>query len=295
MAVPILLDTDIGSDIDDAVALAYLLRQPQCELLGITTVTGEPQKRAQLADAVCRAFGRDDVPVFSGAARPMLVPPRQLTAPQASILPKWPHRDVFPPDTAVDFLRRTIRTRPGEITLLTIGALTNVALLYALDPQIPSLLKNHVMMAGHYLNRAIGYGPTEWNAAGDPHAAAAVFAAGLPDVTCIGLDVTSRCVLPADEFRRRFSAGPLRIVRDMAEIWFHQRPLVAFHDPLAAAVIFEPSLCRYATGRVEVELQSTRLAGYTLFDANASPAPHRVATEVASERFFEHYFGVVSA
>jgi len=114
-------------------------------------------------------------------------------------------------------------------------------------------------------------------------------------VTCIGLDVTYRCVMQADEFRRRFSARPLRLVRDMAEIWFHQRPLVAFHDPLAAAVIFEPSLCRYATGRVEVELQSTRLAGYTLFDANARPAPHRVATEVASERFFEHYFGVVSA
>ncbi len=55
--LPVLLDTDIGSDIDDAVALAYLLRQPRCELLGITTVSGEPDKRAMLADAVCRAGG----------------------------------------------------------------------------------------------------------------------------------------------------------------------------------------------------------------------------------------------
>ncbi len=295
MAIPILLDTDIGSDIDDAVALAYLLRQPQCELLGITTVTGEPEKRACLADAICRAFGRSDVPIFSGAARPILVPQRQPAAPQASVLPKWPHRETFAPDTAVDFLRQTIRSRPGEITLLTIGPLTNVGLLYALDPQIPSLLKSHVLMAGHYFNRAVGYGPTEWNAGGDPHAAAAVFAANPPAVTCIGLDVTSRCVLPADEFRRRFSAGPLRVVLDMAEVWFQQRPSVTFHDPLAAAVVFEPSLCRYATGRVEVELQSTRLMGYTAFDANARPAPHRVATEVASERFFERYFAVVSA
>ncbi|MGB9625007.1 MAG: nucleoside hydrolase [Phycisphaerae bacterium] len=87
MAIPILLDTDIGSDIDDAVALAYLLRQPQCELLGITTVTGEPEKRARLADAICRAFGRSDVPIFSGAARPILVPQRQPAAPIRKHIP----------------------------------------------------------------------------------------------------------------------------------------------------------------------------------------------------------------
>lgn len=293
--VPVLFDTDIGSDIDDAVALAYLLKQPHCDLLGITTVTGEPEKRAMLVDAECRAFGRNEVPIFSGAARPLIIEQRQPTVPQASILPKWPHRDSFASNTAVDFLRQTIRAHPGEITLLSVGPLTNIALLFALDPQIPTLLKQHVMMGGHYLNRAYGAGPTEWNTAGDPHASAIVFAAPVPSVTCIGLDVTTRCQLPGDECRRRFATGPLRVVADMAEIWFKQRPKITFHDPLAAAVIFEPSLCQYANGRVDVELQSTRLLGYTAFDPNAKPAPHRVAADVTPERFFDHYFGVASA
>src|SRR5271169_3398115 len=93
--IPILLDTDIGSDIDDAVCLAYLLRQPRCELLGITTVTGEAQKRAMLADAICRAAGRTDIPIHCGAEQPFLIPQQQPQAPQSVILADFPHRSEF--------------------------------------------------------------------------------------------------------------------------------------------------------------------------------------------------------
>jgi purine nucleosidase len=292
--VPVLLDTDIGSNIDDALALAYLLKQPRCDLIGITTVTGEPDKRAMIADAVCRAFGRDDVPVHSGAGMPMIVPQRQPRVPQASVLSKWPHRDSFAPNTAVDFLRQTIRSRPGEITLLTVGPLTNAGLLYTLDPQIPGLLKQHVMMGGHYLNMGVGCAPIERNMMGDPHAAASVFAAAVPHMTCIGLDVTSRCRMPAPECRKRFAVGPLRIVGEIAEVWFEGRPRITFHDPLAAAVVFERSFCQYVNGRVDIELQSSPLLGYTALDSNATPAPHRVAVEVAADRFFDEYFAVVA-
>jgi purine nucleosidase len=293
--IPLLFDTDIGSDIDDAVALAYLLKQPECDLLGIATVTAEPEKRAMLADAVCRAFGRTDVPIFSGAARPMLVKQKQTGAEQAAVLPKWPHKDAFAPNAAVDFLRQTIRSRPGEITLLSVGPLTNVGLLYALDPQIPTLLKAHVLMGGHFLNRAAGgYQPTEWNAICDPHATAVVFSADVPAITCVGLDVTTHCTMPADECRRRFSKGPLAIVGEMAEVWFQRRPMITFHDPLAAALVFEPDLCTFTTGRVEVELQSDRLAGFTHFASNAEPNRHRVAATVEANRFLEHYFATVN-
>src|SRR5260221_12453073 len=106
--LPVILDTDIGSDIDDAVALAYLLKQPRCELLGITTVTGEPDKRASLADAVCRAAERHDVPIHVGAEPPLLVAPRQPKAPQTEALTdRWPHR-LFPKtNTPITFLRDT--------------------------------------------------------------------------------------------------------------------------------------------------------------------------------------------
>jgi len=295
--IPVLLDTDIGSDIDDAVALAYLLRQPRCELLGVTTVTGKPQVRAQLVDAVCRAFDRREVPIFSGAAEPILNPQPQTDVPQESVLPGYEHRDVnaFAPNAAVDFLRETIRSRPGEITLLSVGPLTNVGLLYALDPEIPRLLKRHVMMAGLYGGRLPHYGLTEWNAKGDPHATAVVFRAKTTELLCVGLDVTTRCQMPADECRKRFSQGALKIVGEMAEEWFKKRPSITFHDPLAAAAIFEPTLLTYDPGRVNVELQSESLKGLTDFDRHAEHKPHHVAVAVQPDAFFKHYFDVVSA
>jgi purine nucleosidase len=288
---PVLLDTDIGSDIDDAVALAYLLKQPECELLGVTTVRDKPEQRAMLADAVCRAFGRSDVPVFSGTAGPLLVHRHPSPPPQASVLPRWAHRDKFAPNAAVDFLRQTIRSRPGELTLLSVGPLTNVGLLYALDPEIPTLLKQHVLMAGHYRNAAVDLrGPVEWNVLCDPHAAALVFAAHVPKVVCVGLDVTTRCQMPVDECRRRFAEGPLKIVADMAEVWFTRSPKITFHDPLAAALVFEPDLCTYTPGTVSVELASPRLAGFTFFDTGGESPRHHVATTVDADRFFKNYF-----
>src|SRR5947209_1296587 len=154
--IPVILDTDIGSDIDDAVALAYLLREPRCELLGITTVTGEPLKRAMLADAVCRAAGRDDVPIFSGTADPFLVEQKQKEAPQAAVLSRWSHREEFAPNAAVSFLRETIHARPGEITLLAVGPMTSLGILFAIDPEVPRLLKRLVLMCGVFTTRLAG-------------------------------------------------------------------------------------------------------------------------------------------
>jgi purine nucleosidase len=196
---------------------------------------------------------------------------------------------------AVDFLRQTIRSRPGEITLLSIGPLTNLGLLFALDPEIPSLLKNYVMMGGLYLGRLPHYGITEWNTKGDPHATAIVFASNVPGTRCYGLDVTTKCQLPAEECRKRFSCGRLKIVADMAEVWFKRAQRITFHDPLAAASIFKPDLCSYQPGQVEVELQSKRLMGFTDFHPDAVSKPHQVAVDVRPDAFFKHYFEIVEA
>src|SRR5512138_3421859 len=99
----VLLDTDIGTDVDDAVALGYLLAHPECELLGITTVTGQADKRASLASVVCKAAVRD-IPIYPGADRPMQGEQQQLVAQQAAALPRWPHETEFPHGQAVDFL-----------------------------------------------------------------------------------------------------------------------------------------------------------------------------------------------
>ncbi len=291
--VPLLFDTDIGSDIDDAVALAYLLREPRCELLGITTVTGEPVERARLASAVCRAAGRDDIPIHAGAEAGLLVPQRQPEAPQKAVLRRWPHRQDFPAGSAVPFLREVIRGRPGEVTLLAVGPFTNVALLFAMDPEIPGLLRRLVIMGGVYTTRVAGAARVEWNAGTDPHATARMFQSPMTETTAFGLDVTLRCRLPADECRRRFAAagGPLSPVLDMAEVWFRRRDEITFHDPLAAVALFEPDLCDYTAGRVEVELAGERVAGMTHFTPDAAGRAH-IAMEVDAERFFQRYFAV---
>jgi len=293
--IPVLFDTDIGSDIDDAVALAYLLSQPRCDLLGVTTVTGKPTVRATLVDAVCQAFGRKEVPIHSGAGEPLLVPQVQTEVPQNTVLERYAHRGTFAPNVAVDFLRQTIRSRPGEITLLSVGPLTNIGLLFALDPEISSLLKRYVMMGGYYLGRWPYGGLAEHNTRCDPHASAIVFAANVAETRCVGLDVTLRCRMDVDECRRRFGRGRLKIVGEMAEEWFKVRPHITFHDPLAAACIFEPELCEFRPGLVEVELQSDRLCGVTHFNSHAADKRHQVAVDVKPAAFFEHYFATVKA
>ncbi len=162
----VLLDTDIGTDVDDAVALAYLLSHPDCELLGITTVTGEATKRASLASVICKAAGKE-IPIYPGAEHPMQGEQRQPVAQQAAALPNWPHETQFPLNQAVDFLANTIRTYPGEVILLTIGPLTNAGLLFNTYPDVADLLKGLVMMGGNFGDDTES-GRVEWNIAGDP-------------------------------------------------------------------------------------------------------------------------------
>jgi len=290
--VPLLFDTDIGGDIDDALALLYLLGQPRCELAGITTVSGQAVNRAKLIDAVCRAVGRTDIPIHAGTPKSLLSK-RTSAVDQKKVLQKYPHRKNFPSATAIEFLRETIRSRPGELTLLSVGPLTNIGLLFAIDPEIPSLLKRYVMMGGLYLTRPTGYGLREWNVIADPYASAITFNARPPETRCIGLDVTTRCTMSREDCHKRLNRGPLKVVADMAELWFERRPKITMHDPLAAMCVFEPNLCNWRAGRVEIELQSDELIGLSRFDPKTKQKPHLVAADVQPRKVFDHYFKTI--
>ena len=293
MKQKILFDTDIGSDIDDSVCLAYLLRQPDCELLGITTVSGEPVVRAKLASAICKAAGRDEVPIYPGVEAPLLTPQKQAAAHQSVKLPDWPHRDTFPEGEAIDFMRRMIRKHPHEITLLAVGPMTNVALLFASDAEIPKLLKGLVLMCGVFTYRFMG-GPclSEWNALCDPFATAMVYNAPVPNIISVGLDVTSEVVMEKDEVLARYASGILKTVLDFSGIAEGTRKNIIYHDPLAAAVIFQKDICRFERGRVEIEYRSERLEGLTYWQPEAN-GKNEVAMGVDKDKFFTHYFDVV--
>ena len=293
MPEKVLFDTDIGTDIDDAVCLAYLLAQPACELLGITTVSGEVTKRAMLASALCRVAGKD-IPIYPGAEEPLLIAQKQPQAQQAAALGDWPHKSAFPHGSAVEFLRQAIRANPGEVTLLAVGPLTNVGLLFRVDPEIPRLLKRLVLMCGQFFGRSPGRGPVEWNASCDPHAAAIVYQSAFGIHRSHGLDVTQQVRMPAQEVRARFQAPLLQPVAAFAEVFFRRRDEITFHDPLAAATIFDESICTFARGNVQVELESPRLAGYMHWQADSGEGSHQVADTVDPDRFFDHYFSVFS-
>ncbi len=296
MKTKILLDTDIGSDIDDAVCLTYLLAQEDCELLGITTVTGESFERAKMASAICKVFGAD-IPVFPGTEEPLSGPQLQAHAQQTAALERWDHDSDFPGGQAISFLSDTIRIYPGEIILLTIGPLTNAALLFSENPDIPSLLKGIVMMCGVYREFPSTpyrvYKPYEWNVHCDPLAASIVFGAPVSIHRSVGLDVTTRLTMDTDKVREKFQTTLLQPVLDFAEIWFRENEVITFHDPLAAATIFDSEICLFKKGMVSVDILEGELAGKTTFIKGDKEAPHEIAVNVDVTRFFEHYFSVI--
>ncbi len=283
--IPILLDTDPGNDIDDALAISYLLRKKECELLGITTVTGPVDKRAAIAEVLCSAAGRHDIPIHCGRADVLAYGPGQPGCAQYEPIASLPHRKDRKPDEAVDFLRSTIRSRPGEITLLSIGPLQNIALLFAIDPEIPFLLKDFVSMAGVFHLDI----ESEWNCACDPVATAMVSAAPRKRHTWIGLDVTLQCTMDKEECHRRFKGPLLELVLKMATRWFDHTPRITFHDPLAAVSLFRPGILTFEEGTVHVNPEK----GQTKLELGKPK--DLVATKVDAPKFFEEFFEVLGA
>jgi len=295
----LLFDTDIGSDIDDAVALAYLLLQPSIDLLGVTTVTGEARKRAALASRLLELAGQT-VPIFPGFEAPREIATRQPIAQQAVKLSPaqllgtdQPHN----PEAAIDFMADTIRAHPFEVTLLAVGPFTNVARLFEKYPDVSRLLKALVIMGGKYSDYPTPWGPSEWNGIIDPAATALMFAKAQCPIRAFGIDITWQVSMDAEQVSRAFATHPLlREVRRWSEVWFAERDALHFHDPLAAVSLVDPSVCTYKDGQVAVDLSPGR-EGFTEFVAanpqgtTASDRPLvEVAASVNKDQFFDQYF-----
>ena len=219
---------------------------------------------------------------------------RQLIAQQAAVLPGWPHEVDFPINQAVDFLANTIRAYPNEVTLLSIGPLTNIGLLFSTYPDVAELLAGFVMMGGNFDETGSEAGRIEWNVTGDPLASEITYKAPVHLHRSLGLNVTQQVMMSAEEVREKFTTPLLRPVLDMAEIWFTGfSPFIPFHDPLAAATIFEPDLCSYQQGAVKLDNIDGQTR--TIWQPNGTSGPHQVAMKVDVDRYFEHFFSVVNS
>jgi inosine-uridine nucleoside N-ribohydrolase len=202
----VIFDTDPG--VDDAMALYFALAHPDIEVIGITTTFGNVtvQQAATNALYLCALAGRQ-IPVTQGVARPWVKPGE---APPAYIhgadgLGNLPQRmavaEQLDRRSSAQFIVDMARANPGQITLVAVGPLGNVSLALRLEPELPRLLKQVILMGGTVLEPGNVSPVAEANIWNDPHAADQVFTAGWP-LTMVGLDVTHRLVLPVTLFER---------------------------------------------------------------------------------------------
>jgi purine nucleosidase len=269
-ATKVLLDTDIGGDIDDAVCLAYLLREPRCRLLGISTVCGQSDLRAAIADAVCRAAGRVDVPIVAGADLPLQAIPLYPTASGAGALSRWAHGS-FEAGDAPAFLYRHISENPGQVHLVAIGPMTNVAQLFMRYPDAAGMLAGLHVMNGYFGVRALPDPMWNWNSWADTTASRIVFAAEVAVHRAITVDVTETVTVDADVAADVLPADdPLcRAVLDFGGAWLSDTGQLTLHDALVGVNVFCPEVCTLRRGRVRVGAQDGQTA-FTPDDAKGN-------------------------
>ncbi len=284
----LIVDTDIGSDIDDALCLAYLLQQPQCEILGITTCSSEPEKRAEIVDSICQYVGRE-FPIFPGLGAPILGKQLQVAVHQYDVVEQFPHRKQFPSNQAIAFMKEMIEANPHEITLLPIGPLTNIGALFAAYPHLVPLVKEVSFMGGSFFDEAVAFMPVEWNIKNDPVAAKIVFDSGVP-IRVAGLDVTLRLKIQCTDFINASCAKVLEPVVAYARKFLERTNDMYFHDPLVAAFLFEEDICSFKRGFVHTDIGCDWGRTYFTEDVNGNVL---VADKIDPDCFFRHYYEVI--
>lgn len=315
MTIKIVIDTDPG--IDDAMAILFAHKSADLDIQGITTILGNASLEGTTRNALLlvERFSMD-VPVFAGAPRPLELPE---AAPPSFVHgddglgnidapgPRLSVRD----QTAAEYLSSITAANPGEITIVALGRLTNLALALQLDPELSDNVKNVVIMGGALGLNGIGGNVTpcaEANIAGDPHAADIVFQSKLP-LTMVGLDVTMKTLITEDFMQSiRDQGGEIgEFIYEISRFYdsFHRETLnmTAFpvHDASAIARVLHPGLFQTDTGAIRVVTEGIA-SGQTIFapeSASFSPGIwddiplKQVCIDVDSKRLLELFAGTI--
>jgi inosine-uridine nucleoside N-ribohydrolase len=288
--VPLILDVDTGTD--DALALAYAVASPRIDLVAVSTVAGNVDIEKTTANtlAVLDWLGAEDIPVHRGASRPLVRPHRDAIyfhdegGLGGAQLP--PSRRSIGADRGPAALIRLARLRPGELTLVTLGPLTNLAIALNVEPTLPELLKAVVVMGGAFTVPGNTTPAAEFNILVDPEAAEQVFSAPFPSLTVVGLDVTEQVALTRDDWEAVNVDSSLpptaRLLREVGAFAYSRlgRDQFSLHDPLSVAVAIDPTLIEVqeleiAVDAIEPERGRTKIVG---------PGTIRVAVSVEAQR-----------
>lgn len=276
----IIIDTDIGDDIDDAFAIALAARLKDVELVGVTTVFRNTEARAQLAERLLKTLGAS-VPVYAGEAKPYQEPVRlfERDGGEDALPCQWEEAYATPvTGGAVEFLKECAAAYGKELTIVAIGPMTNVARAIERYPAEMKGTGRIVSMGGSFTK----FMP-EWNYLCDPEAADAVIRSGIP-FYAVGLDVTLTCPLEAG-LMEKFASSP-KEENKLLTLWlgrwfdyFHFEKSV-MHDPLAVASVVS-DVCTFEKRCVEVDLTDARGAVHV-----GEGSEIYVATKADKERFY---------
>jgi purine nucleosidase len=293
--VRIILDTDPG--IDDSLAILYLAAQPGVEIVAVGSVHGNVPAPVAAANAlrVLDVAGLDTVPVAVGAHRPLAQELRTAEivhgddglGGQAGPSPR-----SVTEESAAEQLVRLARAHPGELSVLALGPLTNIALAVLLEPRLPRLLRQLVVLGGALMVPGNVTAHAEANVWHDPEAADLVFDAGFENLTLVGLDVTETARADAEwldalamseEPRAKFASALLAHYADFYSSMLGFRT-VTLHDPLAAALLCDPSLGTYRDVAVAVEVRGTYTRGQLVSDWRAIADDAHIESEAGRGR-----------
>lgn len=283
----IIIDTDIGDDIDDAFAIALALRSPELEILGTTTAFGDTETRARLLDRFLGEAGRRDIVVAAGASTHASNSLTQRRYAEGGLFAKNSH------PAAVDYILSQIQKYPNQITLVAIGPLVNVGALIDRDKEAFHKLKRVVLMGGS-IERGFShssYDPPqppqpEWNILNDIPSAQKLFASGVP-VYVMPLDSTQ---LKLDEVKRSFLFQQGTPITDSLTLLYHQwgQETPTLFDPMTIAFAVDPTLCPVQPMRIRVDEK-----GFTRIE----PGPENayVCLHSNPEAFFRFYMKRVAS
>jgi purine nucleosidase len=301
MPKKIIIDTDPG--IDDSLAILLALASPELSLEGVIVVHGNCslEQATRNALSVLELAHASHIPVARGCELPLVQP--SLLAPEThgdagigyAKLPEPLSKPIG--QHGSDFLIEQIMSNPGEITLVAIGPLTNIALAIRQEPRIVSALKEIIIMGGAIRHEGNTTALGEFNTYVDPHAAHIVFHAGIP-TTLVPLDVTYQCILTAQDVERlqKLNAPISQFVKDTTKFYmeFHDEYQgvegCVINDPLALALTFAPQLCDYQELPVDVDISSGVSLGKTFADFynyTKKPVNMKVALGVRPRDFIE--------
>ena len=301
MTQRILIDTDPG--IDDSLAILLALASPELSLEGLSVVHGNCslERGTRNALSILELANAGHIPVAKGCELPLVQP--SLLAPEThgnqglgyAKLPEPRARHIS--QHGCDFLIEKLLASPGEIIVVAIGPLTNLALAIRKEPRIESAIKELIIMGGAIRHEGNQTALAEFNTFVDPHAAHIIYHSEIP-ITLVPLDVTYQCILTAQDVERlqQIESPIPPFIRDATKFYMEYHDAYqriegcVINDPLALALTFAPNLCEYQELPVDVDISGGVSMGKTFADFynySKQPANMKVALGVQARDFIE--------